>query len=278
MTRRTGLAAAGVAVLLLDSATGCAARRPLLRIDAGGTRIACSRAGKGAPAVVFDSGLGDPMIVWSEVFPAVSSFTTALAWDRPGIGLSGPAVQERTSARIVEELHDLLVKLAIPPPWILVGHSFGGLNVQLFARTYPSETAGVILVEATHPAFRAAEERLRSPGEMVSLGTRFSKIGPAARAEFDSVPVSSTQVRRAGPFPKVPLVVITAGRHADPVPALERLWGELQQDLVRLNGRGRQVVANRSGHSVMYDEPDVVIRAIREMVDGARGLRAPGSS
>ncbi|MGB6076461.1 MAG: alpha/beta hydrolase [Candidatus Acidiferrales bacterium] len=110
--------------------------------------IDCS--GQGSPTVILDSGLGVPAVGWKFVQPEVAKFTRVCSYDRAGYGWSTPGPMPRTSAEIVKELHALLATAGEKPPYILVGHSFGGYNIRVFNGAYPSEVAGMVLVDASH--------------------------------------------------------------------------------------------------------------------------------
>jgi pimeloyl-ACP methyl ester carboxylesterase len=105
--------------------------------------------GTGVPAVIFESGLADDTPVWGKVQSDVARVTRACAYDRAGIGFSDPARRSGTSANIVSDLHRLLRGAFIAPPYILVGHSYGGLNTVLYADQYPNEVAGMVLIDPT---------------------------------------------------------------------------------------------------------------------------------
>lgn len=103
------------------------------------------------PPVVFDPGLGDTADEWAHIQRAVAAFMSAVAYDRAGLGRSMPPSERelpRTSGRMADELYSLLYGAGVPSPYVLVGHSLGGLNVQLFAARYPKEVAGMVLVDA----------------------------------------------------------------------------------------------------------------------------------
>jgi pimeloyl-ACP methyl ester carboxylesterase len=106
--------------------------------------------GSGGPTVVLDAGLGCNALEWSLVQPELAKFTRVVSFDRPGNGWSDESPLDRTSQNIVTELHTALHKANIPGPYIVVGHSFGGLNAQLFANLYP-EVLGIVLVDSSHP-------------------------------------------------------------------------------------------------------------------------------
>jgi pimeloyl-ACP methyl ester carboxylesterase len=117
-------------------------------VDAGGHLLHVYKTGKGAPAVIMENGSGDFSFIWSLVQPEVAKFTTAVSYDRAGFAWSEPGPVPRTSRQITTELHTALQNAGIKGPYILVGQSFGGFLVRAFARFYPHEVAGIVLVEA----------------------------------------------------------------------------------------------------------------------------------
>lgn len=117
-------------------------------VDVGGYRLHISVEGEGSPTVVLDAGLAHTAQVWSFVQPEVAKFTRVCSYDRAGYGWSDPGPLPRSSQQIVQELHTLLKNADIPGPYLLVGHSFGGLNMYLYAIQYPDEVAGLILLDA----------------------------------------------------------------------------------------------------------------------------------
>ena len=123
------------------------------RIDIGGYRLNLCRTGQGAPPAIFDTGLGGTSLLWARVLAAVGAFTVACAFDRAGYGGSDPAPDHlpRTSAQIVQEVRRLLQEAEIAPPYVLVGHSFGAINMTYYALNYPAEVAGLVLVDPSHP-------------------------------------------------------------------------------------------------------------------------------
>ena len=152
-------------------------------IDVGGFRLHIHCAGVGAPTIVFDAALGASSISWALVQPAVARVTRACAYDRAGFGWSDAGPMPRTAGRIVSELHELLHRASEPPPYVLVGHSFGGLVMRIFAQRYRNETAGVVLVDPAHP-----EDWVRpAPKEQhqIDRGARLCRHGAvAARLGF----------------------------------------------------------------------------------------------
>ena len=127
-------------------------RRPPGRlVDVGGFRLHAHGAGEGQPVVVFDAALAGSSVSWTFVQPAVSRFARTFAYDRAGFGWSEAGPMPRTAGRIADELRALLERAGEPPPYLLVGHSFGGLVMRIFASRYRADTAALLLVDPAHP-------------------------------------------------------------------------------------------------------------------------------
>ncbi len=121
----------------------------LVEVESG-RRLNLYCLGNGSPTVVFDSGVTGETVGWALVQPAIAAHTRACSYDRAGTGFSDPGTRTGTSANIVDDLHRLLVAAAIRPPYILVGHSYGGMNVRLYKDHFPSEVVGMVLVDPVH--------------------------------------------------------------------------------------------------------------------------------
>ena len=127
-------------------------------IDIGGRTLNIYCSGTGSPAVIFDAGAGSPGFSWGEIQPQIARRTRACWYDRAGEGWSDPGPFPRTSAAIARDLHELLARARVPAPYVLVGHSFGGLTARVYVGLYPTEVAGIVLIEAAHE-----DEPVRAP-------------------------------------------------------------------------------------------------------------------
>jgi pimeloyl-ACP methyl ester carboxylesterase len=121
-------------------------------VSVGTHRLHLQCEGDGTPSVVFDAALGGSSLSWSFVFPAVARWTRACAYDRAGFGWSEAGPLPRTAGRIADELHTLLRTAGVPPPYVLVGHSFGGLVARIFAARHRKDVSGLVLIEPAYPA------------------------------------------------------------------------------------------------------------------------------
>jgi pimeloyl-ACP methyl ester carboxylesterase len=119
-------------------------------VDVGGYRLHINCTGTGSPTVVMEAGLGEPSLTWALVQPQVSTTTRVCVYDRAGLGWSDASPKPRTAEVMVEELHTLLKNANLTGPYVMVGHSTGGMLVRLYAHSYPADVAGLVLVDAQH--------------------------------------------------------------------------------------------------------------------------------
>ncbi len=232
-------------------------------------------AGTGTPTVLFESGIGQGKRNWAPVFNRVSELTRCVAYDRAGYGQSETSRLPRDGLQIVLELRDMLHTEGLGPPYVLVGHSLGGTMVKLFAKTWPDEVAGVVLVDARHEEFT---QRCRQVGVNRLLyeppEAFLNMLAPVPRAEVLAAPLTLKQARRAGSFPDVPLIVLTQSNATSRWPAaLGKVWEASQRKMASMSSLGRIKVVDDAGHNVHMDKPDVVVRAVIGVVRAARLLR-----
>ena len=256
-------------------------------VDVGGHRLYVSTsgpAGEGGPTAVFDSGAGTPLANWDGV-PALLPDLHTLAYDRAGIGRSEPKPPPRDGARIVEELRELLVRSGAAPPYVLVGHSSGGLYARLFAALHPADIAALVLVDPSHENQDATMKRVLTAEEHRSytalLDGMFANAPEPLRAERAGLDATYAQLRDAGPLDDVPLVVLSA---LVPLPPLVGLLGEerarvlqrewvppLHEQLAASVPRGRRISAERSSHYIQLQDPALVADAIRGVLSDTTG-------
>ena len=195
----------------------------------GDAEIALERLGCAGPVIVFESGLGNDMSGWEKVARPLAAFAQIVLYDRPGLGRSGPrrGTDVLLAGTVAEQLRACLHAIAMPPPYLLVGHSLGGFYMQAFARKYPHETAAVVLVDSASP--------LEPPGVFGS--TIPPKPGSIMAAEEAGFAPSAAAMLAGPPFPPVPLIVLVATDH-DVTPDREALWQEVQKQTAALSPKG----------------------------------------
>jgi pimeloyl-ACP methyl ester carboxylesterase len=310
------IAAAVLGAWLVPGATAATPDSPLRAGDfAGLVGVGHGRSvylechGSGSPTVILEAGLRSRSDFWSErepetpagptVLPGVASFTRVCTYDRPGTTLgatefsrSSPMPMPRTAADTVAELHRLLRAAKVPGPYVLVGHSTGGLIIRLFAATYPRQVSGMVLVDAL-------SEFLQGPLDGAQI-TAYDKLnnGPLEGVDYPDLEQiffrpSFAEMRAAAarhPLGDIPLSVISRGR-PNPLPPglpagltttlVERAWRASQDKLAELTPDARHRIARRSGHYIMFTQPELIIEETRRVVtaarreSGARHARAP---
>jgi pimeloyl-ACP methyl ester carboxylesterase len=248
--------------------------------DIGGRRPFLRCTGHRSPTVVFEGGLTPD---WFELQNQLSGFTRVCSYDRPGgpRSRSDPAPTPRTARDFVADLHALLRAAGVPGPYVLAGHSNSGLFTLLYASTHPRQVAGLVLIDAVHPAYHkrtlAMLKPLVPPEAWEALRQAAMAMMPRLLdPEGVDIWTSERQTRaalRRSPLQPMPLVVLTRGRPADPgapfVEQEERLWRQLQRELAQLVPGSRHLIT-QSGHDIQLEQPELVLDAIRDVVLAVR--------
>jgi len=284
-------------------------------VDVGGYKLHIHCTGQGSPTIILEAGQSDYSLIWAYVQPEVAKTNRVCSYDRAGYGWSDPSPRPRTAIAEVEELHTLLVNANIPGPYVLVGHSLGGMLVRVFVHNYPDEVVGIVLVDSFHEERpirnpevtrlnRDAVKQLRifailnSAGIMALAPQSIPNRGlpedtyaqyqaiTATTGYFEmwiteslAVPESANEALtlQMTSFGNLPLIVLSAGQW-DTIPSLsdaenQKLWAAFQiqqSELVALSSVSKQIIAEQSGHHIQLDQPELVINAIQEIVDGSQ--------
>ena len=222
-----------------------------IRIRCGGERL------QGRPLVVLEAGAGNGAETWSKVQPAIAEFARACAYDRPGLVRNAPTrPQTPTPNDMVRTLDAVLTAAGEAPPYVLVGHSLGGMIVRLYVTRFPERVVGMVLIDSSH------EDQLR---RFAALNpAQASTPPPATRVEAFDLPALSAALGAKPWRASIPLAVLT--RSGDTTDASYRLWLELQNELATRAPNASQVIAEGSGHYIQTDRPDLVIAAVRTVV------------
>ncbi len=242
-------------------------------VDAGGHPLRMRIRGHGGPVVVFEGGgrgsVGAPLEMWLYEQPAVSKFTTTVAYDRAGIGMSDPGPEPRDARQIARELHTALHNARLAPPYLLVGHSFGGPLNRVFAGMYPDEVAGLVLVDPTQEEFIN-----RNPNPAVNKGdipdSDWHQIQSSlAEAHESRVPANIPVVLITGMGPRVFPGFVTE-KQIQEYRAIHELWLKFHEEWLKKVPNAQHIITENSGHDVPFAEPELIIRVIRQMVEQSR--------
>lgn len=222
-------------------------------------------AGAGMPSVVLVNGAGGPVEGWFKVFARLAGARSTFAYNRPGIGRSGKPSAPQTGDEMVYLLRATLEALEVPRPYVLVGHSLGGLVVDLFARLYPEEVAAVVMLEATTPADVRLLPRHESGMQRWLKGLARRLAPPHPYDDTEQLDTTLAELDAAPPFPPLPLLVVTGARPAlqwATPRALLEARARHQRELAALSPLGRQIMAMESGHFPQFSEPALVCEVI----------------
>lgn len=223
-------------------------------------------AGEGPRTVVFENGLGDTLDVWRQVQHSIATdCARTLSYNRAGYQGSDPArTTTRDAETIVSELRDELRNRGLKPPYVLVGHSLGGLYMQYFARQYADEVEGLLLVDSTHwnqqLLLGAPTERPDGRGRVVLF------MDFTARRELNDSIVAGKQVHASPPARPIPTIVLSStGVFLGETPARRAQAARLQEDIVADFPGAQHIRVEGSGHYIQKDRPDVIVQSIRTL-------------
>jgi pimeloyl-ACP methyl ester carboxylesterase len=262
-------------------------------VDAGGHSLHIYCVGEGSPPVVIDVGFGDSYTNWRAIQEQMAQDTRVCAYERAGYGQSDPGPEPRHSQQVAGELKLLLENAGIEGPYVLVGHSLGGLNVQVFVDLYPDLVAGVVLLDPAPLGFITGERfpELYQMAQQETAGllavaenargatdpeekARASYFQTLASEHAMMMADSADQVTAIESFGDTPLIVLASGKpnpaFGDSAEAFQQFWTQQSQELAAKSANGAYILAEESGHNLHADVPDLVLDAVRQVVQEAR--------
>ncbi len=293
--------AGAVYELITEAADARAYPPPGQMVDVGGYRLHINCTGAGSPTVVIDAGLGDWSSMWGFVQPGVAKTTRVCTYDRAGTGWSDQGPLPRDARQFAKELHTLLQNANIPGPYVMVGHSMGGLPVRVFTHEYAAEVAGVVLINSMSPG-PTTQSQAGSIPQTGSFTRAFSPFPALARfgiarllvktlnlapyelpdkqaylslyvtrkniqAFVDETQGMESSLAQAGDvktFGDIPLIVLSRGLDLNPSDTA----GQVR--LAELSTNSQHLTAEKSGHIIQLYQPEAAIAAIVKMVEQVR--------
>ncbi|KJD45745.1 alpha/beta hydrolase [Paenibacillus terrae] len=288
-------------------------------VDVGGYRLHIRKLGSGTPTILLESGSGESSLSWRDIPENLSSFATVVSYDRAGYAWSEEAATPRTGENIVRELHLALKNTDIQPPYILVGHSLGGMYSRLYAQTYSDEVAGLVLVDARpeNDARRTneiyAKERPKvNPSPLISILLERSgafrlfpnfiltgRVEHQDRKSFVNIVASPKYFRSVAEEGDLASTTENAirGQHLGNLPVrviargiqqnltqfgiskrgneqIEQSWQMGQREMLNISTNSKFIVAKKSDHMIIHDQPELVIQVIRELISNINHPRS----
>lgn len=294
MLRHRGLAVVLCALLLWVGSCGRRSGAPLdALIDVGTHRLHINCLGAGSPTIVLDTGAGDTYEGWVPLIDSLAKEARVCAYERAGYGQSDPGPMPRGSQRAADELHLLLINSGQEGPFLLLGHSLGALNLQVYTATYPEEVVGLVLLDPPPLGWLVGEsfpdllELFRQEAaSMRSLAAAAQASGEpeqqaqadfllAVASEHEELLQSAEQAAAISSFGQLPVVVVGA-TEADPrfgasAESFRLFWNRESQQLSEKSDDGRFILAEGSSHYIHLDDPNLVLQVIHEMLAKIRG-------
>jgi pimeloyl-ACP methyl ester carboxylesterase len=224
-------------------------------VDFKGALVDVSYIGKGSPTVLFEPGLNENYTTFNLIQEEISKLTGTFTYNRISIAYSENKNKTRSSLGQVQDLHNLLSKLKIKPPYIIVAHSIAGYNARLFAEKYPGEIKGILFIDCSHEnqSFR----NVASDPEYTELC-------------LDELYTSQNQLRESrekDALRNIPITVLTADyAGTSDYEFMKSYWRPLQDDLASLSNKSKHILVKDSGHMIQVEHPDLVINEIKALL------------
>lgn len=233
--------------------------------------------GCGEPTVIIEAGLGSDLDDYDTLQKAITPLTRVVSYDRPGLGQSTQSPNPRTLPNYINELRLLLIKEEILPPYILVGHSLGGLIIRYYAYKYPDEVAGLVLIDCIPDDWFNYLMSTHSKEEMEALNQvidpELNNSEGVIKDEWQEFQNNCDLVNGVQISKNIPIRVITAIKYGDDQKALGyhpedmQVWAQMQADFISNSINAKQIITDKSGHSVQISEPELIIESIKELVE-----------
>jgi pimeloyl-ACP methyl ester carboxylesterase len=279
-------------IVLASLSAGCSTfstSLPSGKVDVGGYELYYECSGQGSPTVILESGGGNDSSYWADVFDGVKGTTRVCKYDRANLGRSDKVPGPRTFHDTTRDLQVLLEKVHIGGPYILVGHSLGGMLVRIFAHQHPGEVAGIVLVDSGHPDMGSRlldclppesadePETTRYFRQYFTWMSDSSPESPFADSEALNGLVGNQQVRDVETLGDLPLVVISQAPNipglgsgkvasAEIDACLRQTWQDMQGELAGLSSNTSRLTA-QGGHMIPLEQPEMIVQAIIDLIE-----------
>lgn len=265
---------AAVIAATLFAVASARASEPADMITVAGHQVNMVTMGAGQYTVIFESGFGTDLTAWRNVAPAVAKSAHVVAYSRAGMGKSQARAGERTLAANTSDLEQMIAAAQLRPPFILVGHSYGGFLIRDFAARNPAQVAGMVFVDASDERIET-ELRKIDPARTANdakLSEAYTPPKYKAELKYVQAILKSGKLPAAGPLPDVPVAVLTSSmKHEKPEfflhsPEGMKTWRSLHESFFRQFSTGIHTVTANAGHHIHMEQPQLVVAAIEQVM------------
>jgi len=236
----------------------------LQKVDVGGHGLQLLVGGQGSPAVIFEGGFGTGIASWSRVQKDVAAFTQTVSYDRAGLGQSDLGPRPRSAKQIATELHAALQKSGVKPPYVMVGHSFGGIYVRVFTGMYPNEVVGMVLIDPSQESFNDWLGK-NQPDRLKAAESNIAKGAEGVQAEFAAVDTSYSQARVAKVPAGIPVTLLTATEDESMPAEGRKVWIEKHKEWLATVPGSKHIIVEKATHFIQSQQPGLVIEAIKQV-------------
>ena len=241
----------------------------LQKVDVGGHGLQLLIGGQGSPTVIFEGGFGVGIPSWSTVQKDVAAFAQTVSYDRAGLGQSDLGPKPRSAKQVATELHAALQKSGIKPPYVMVGHSFGGIFVRVFADMYPTEVVGMVLIDPSQESFNDWLNK-NQPDRVKAAASNIEKASEGVRAEFAGVDISYAQARATKVPQGIPVVLLSATEDESMPAEARKVWIEKHKEWLATVPGSKHIIVEKTPHFIQAQQPAVVLDAIKQVVKQPR--------
>lgn len=263
-------------IILIVGLISCNTKKNERMVDFGDYQIHLKEAGRDHPTIILEAGLGSGFDDYDTLQTAISEFAKVILYDRPGLGKSSESPDPRTLPVYVNELKELLHIENIEPPYILIGHSLGGLIMRYYAYKYPEEIVGLVLIDSTpeywFDYFRSTHSieevkkfnKALDPNSNGSTGT--------IRKEWLQFEMNCQIIKETEIPQDIPIRIISSAKYSNEHEAIGYhpedmdIWAEMQSSFTNNSDDIKQIITVKSGHSIHHNEPELIIKSVEELV------------
>lgn len=246
----------------------------LQKVEIDGNEVLYVTKGKGDIPIIMESGLGNGIESWVPIFEDLADETLAFVYARPGYNGRSDDRNPKTASFVVANLRKTLKKLNINGPYILVGHSLGGMYMEYFAKNFPEDVAALVLVDSRHRSFSKACMADFGPEKCLPPKEAFEKFPEFMKSEFNALPAIESELDGSPQFGDYPIYMFTGAKGMDPKQKkLNKLWVKTQKKFAAEKDTIVHKISKKSGHYVHHQDPKIVIKAIKKALKKAESSK-----
>ena len=236
-----------------------------------------NETGRGQPTVIIETGLGSGLDSYDTLQTEISKVTRVLSYDRSGLGESSKSPNSRTLPNYINELKLLLEKENILPPYILVGHSLGGLIIRYYTHQFPEEVVGLVFIDCIHEDwfeyFRTTHSKEEVDLFNGTLDHYRNQSEGVVKEEWEQFEYNMEIIRGIEIPQNIPTRIITATQYGKDQqnlgyhPEDMKVWAKMQARIINNVKDAKQIITDISGHSIQFSEPELIINAVKELIE-----------